>query len=82
MKFATGRTYSTRSICDHDCIIRVTVASRTAKTFTTPAGKTLRIAEYQGVEQVKPWGSYSMAPIVSADKEERDGLHKTFLRKV
>ena len=47
-------------------MISVTVAKRTAKTITTAAGKTLRIAEYQGREFVKPWGSYSMAPVVSA----------------
>lgn len=70
MKFQAGKTYATRSVCDHNCIIRVTVAKRTAKTITTTAGKTLRIAvsPFDGVEQVKPWGSYSMAPIVSADK--------------
>lgn len=65
--FEAGKTYATRSICNHDCIIRVTVASRTAKTIKTSEGKTLRISEYRGVEQVKPWGSYSMAPIVGAD---------------
>lgn len=65
-KFQVGQTYATRSVCDHDCIIRVTVARRTAKTITTDAGKTLRVSEYDGAEQVKPWGSYSMAPIVSA----------------
>lgn len=59
-KFEAGKTYSTRSVCDHDCIIRVTVAKRTAKTITTDAGKVLRIGEYEGVEFVKPWGSYSM----------------------
>ena len=31
-------------------------------------GLTLRVYVYEGVERVKPWGSYSMAPIVSADK--------------
>jgi hypothetical protein len=67
-KFQPGRTYATRSACDHDCIIRVTIARRTAKTVTTERGKTLRIAiDYTGAESVKPWGSYSMAPIVSAD---------------
>lgn len=64
--FEVGRTYSTRSICDHDCIVSVTVAARTAKTIRTAQGKTLRIGVYQSVEQVKPWGSYSMAPIVDA----------------
>lgn len=66
--FQAGKTYATRSICDHNCIIRVSVVSRTAKTIKTADGKTFRISEYQGVEQVKPWGSYSMAPIVGADE--------------
>lgn len=66
--FEAGKTYWTRSICDHDHIIRVSVVSRTAKTIKTDKGKVLRIATYNGVEQVKPWGSYSMAPIVGADR--------------
>lgn len=65
--FQAGKTYTTRSICDHNCIIRVAVVSRTAKTIKTADGKTLRVSEYEGVEQVKPWGSYSMAPIVGAN---------------
>ena len=64
--FQAGKTYATRSICDHNCIIRVTVTKRTAKTITTSEGKTLRIGEYDGIEQVKPWGSYSMAPTICA----------------
>jgi hypothetical protein len=71
-KFESGKTYATRSVCDHDTIIRVTVARRTAHTLTTSEGKTLRISVYNGVEQVKPWGSYSMAPIVGADDLEGD----------
>lgn len=67
--FQVGKTYTTRSICDHDCIISVPVVSRTAKTIVTNVrgeSKTLRIAVRDGVEFVKPWGSYSMAPIVDA----------------
>ena len=70
-KFEAGKTYFTRSVCDHDCIITVEVVSRTAKKIKALTGretKTLRINEWQGVEQVKPWGSYSMCPIVSADR--------------
>jgi hypothetical protein len=67
-KFEAGKTYSTRSVCDHNCIISVTVASRTDKTIVTTAGKRFRIGSYAGIEQVKPWGSYSMAPIVSAER--------------
>lgn len=68
MQFQTSKTYQTRSIGDHDCIIKVTVAKRTAKTITTDKGKTLRISLYDGIERVKPWGSYSMAPMVTAEK--------------
>ena len=67
--FKAGSTYSTRSVCDHNCIFSIEVVSRTAKTLRTADGKTLRISIYDGVEQVKPCGSYSMAPIISADKE-------------
>ena len=65
--FEPGKTYTTRSICDHDCIIKLNVASRTAKTLTTIDGEKFRITWFAGVEQVKPWGAYSMAPIVGAD---------------
>lgn len=70
-KFETGKTYWTRSICDYDHIVRVTVAKRTDKTLTTTEGKTFRIATPKwndGIEQIKPWGSYSMAPVISADR--------------
>lgn len=70
--FQAGKTYTTRSICDHDCIIAVTIEKRTAKTVTTTVRgeqKTFRVAEYDGAEFIKPWGSYSMAPIINA----RDG---------
>lgn len=75
-KFEPGKTYQTRSVCDHDCIVTVEVLSRTAKTVrarTRRGEQTLRVSEYRSrsgldvIEQVKPWGSYSMAPIVSAD---------------
>jgi hypothetical protein len=66
--FEAGKTYATRSICDSECVISLTVASRTAKTIKTTAGKVLRISEYAGEEYVKPWGSYSMAPAISAGK--------------
>ena len=67
-KFETGKTYYTRSVADYDTIVRVTVAKRTDKTIVTAAGDRLKINVWQGVEQVKPWGSFSMAPIVGADR--------------
>jgi hypothetical protein len=66
IKFVTGHTYSTRSPCDHDTVISISVLSRTTKTIKTACGKTLRVAEYEGHETVKPWGSYSMCPIIKA----------------
>jgi hypothetical protein len=68
IKFETGKTYYTRSVADYDTIVRVTVAKRTDKTIVTTGEERLRINVWNGVEQVKPWGSYSMAPIVGADR--------------
>jgi hypothetical protein len=67
--FEAGKTYTTRSVCDHDCIISVTIEKRTAKTVTAKVRgevKTFRVAVYDGAEFIKPWGSYSMTPIVRA----------------
>jgi hypothetical protein len=64
--FIVGNTYTTRSICDHDCIISITVAKRTAKTITTTEGKMLRTSEYDNAEIVYPWGRYSMSPKIKA----------------
>lgn len=66
--FEAGKTYYTRSICDHDHIIRVKIVGRTAKTVKTDKGKTFRVYTYDGVERFKPWGSYSMCPIIGADR--------------
>ena len=74
-RFEVGKTYYTRSICDNDCIIRGKVLTRTAATVTmeTISGvKTIRIikglTEIHGAEAVKPWGTYSMAPTLTADR--------------
>lgn len=71
--FVTGRTYSTRSIGDHDCIYSMTVLARTAKTVTVQMhGRAedpiqRRVSVWNGVEQVKPFGTYSMCAIIGAD---------------
>lgn len=69
--FEPGRTYLGRFISDSDSVIRLTVARRTAKTITTDAGKTLRVWVHDGEECVRPFGNYSMAPIIGAAKLER-----------
>jgi hypothetical protein len=67
MKFEAGKTYATRSICDSNSVFKITVVRRTAKTIWTECGKTLRVFLYEGIEQVKPLGSYSMCPVIGAD---------------
>lgn len=71
-KFEEGKTYSTRSICNHDCIIAITVIKRTEKTIVADCGwkgeKRLRIKILNGEETVMPWGNYSMAPQISAKR--------------
>jgi hypothetical protein len=77
--FEVGKTYATRSICDHDCIFRFTILARTAKTITTNVhGKTVRrgLTIFEGVEQFKPFGNYSMCVIVGADDLEVTELKK------
>lgn len=69
--FVVGRTYATRSICDHECIYSFAILGRTAKTVTVQInGETVRrgVSVYNGVEQFKPFGSYSMCAIIRADK--------------
>ena len=71
-QFKVGATYATRSACDHDCIFSFTILARTPKTITTKVqGDIVKrgVSTYCGVEQFKPFGSYSMAAIISADKE-------------
>jgi hypothetical protein len=73
-QFQVGKTYATRSICDSDTWFSFKILARTAKTVTIPVhnGKTARrgIYIYEGVEQFRPYGSYSMCPIVGADDEQ------------
>jgi len=77
IKFETGKTYRTRSPGDHDCVLDYKIISRTAKTLKSfdkmdNQVKTYRISiwegNWEGVEMFKPWGSYSMCPMMSADK--------------
>ncbi len=68
--FKTGKTYSTRSICDHECIFSVTIAKRTKATVTTTDGKRFGIAKnetkWNNAETIFPHGRYSMAPAIRA----------------
>ncbi len=69
-KFQIGKTYFTRSICDSEMIISATISKRTAKTVTTDDGKTFRLVNtYSKNEGFRPWGNYSMAPVITSDRE-------------
>jgi hypothetical protein len=71
-KFEIGKVYSTRSACDHECIFSFEIKSRTAKQVTIEVhGKTVRrgLFSYDGVEQFRPFGNYSMAAVIGADDD-------------
>ena len=65
-QFETGKTYKARLASNADLFVEITVAKRTAKTITTTEGKRLAITIYDGLETVRPWGNYSLAPFVWA----------------
>jgi hypothetical protein len=66
-QFVVGKTYYTRSICDHDCVWGHSIKSRTAKFVTLGNGKRFKVSLWNGVETIKPQGSYSMCPILRAE---------------
>lgn len=75
-KFNVGQTYSSRSICDWNCIFSFTILARSAKQVTVEVtGKTVKrgISVWEGVEQFKPFGSYSMATVITADARDLSG---------
>ncbi len=80
--FNVGQTYSDRSICDHNCIFSFTILARTAKTVTVEvSGQTVKrgLSVYEGVEQFKPFGSYSMCSIVNANDPDLSAVvHPAF----
>ena len=72
-KFETGKTYSMRSIGDHNCIWTYTVTGRTAQTITITDGNETKkcrinkkVSEWSDTETVFPLGRYSMAPMLRA----------------
>lgn len=74
-KFEIGKTYSTRSICDNNCVIAYKIIARTAATVTAvnergEASKfriNKKISEYRKAETFLPWGNYSMCPHITAE---------------
>lgn len=74
IKMIAGKSYYTRSICDHNCIFKITVLDRTEKMakIKDMFGKIRRtkIKNWRDVEYIRD-GNYSMSPIWNAtdDKE-------------
>lgn len=68
-EFKLFTTYQTRSACDNDCVISIQFVKRTAKTITCESGDKFRIfKDDEGVEAIRPWGRYSMSPVITARK--------------
>lgn len=72
-KFEIGKTYTMRSICDHECTWSYTVTARTAQTVTITDGREVKrcrinktVTQYRDAETVYPLGQYSMAPSLTA----------------
>jgi hypothetical protein len=74
-KFEVGKTYSTRSICDYNCIFSFTVVKRTEKTITLNyRGNEYKVRIRTGSfydpnntdEWAYPLGQYSMSPFIEA----------------
>jgi hypothetical protein len=68
-QFEIGKQYSARSICDSDTVFTFTILKRSAKFITIKAWgeeKRVGIYEYDGAEQARPLGNYSMCPIIRA----------------
>jgi hypothetical protein len=74
VQFQVGRTYSTRSIGDHECIYSFKILGRTAKTVTVVVenNKVVRRGLYihNDIEHFKPFGTYSMCAIIGADDKD------------
>ena len=71
-KFETGKTYTMTSACDHNCVWSFEVIRRTAKSvWLVVDGQESRfnIKTWGEEETVRPLGTYSMCPILGAEKE-------------
>lgn len=71
--FEIGATYQAVSACDSNCIWTLEVTARTAKFVTlrdVHTGETNRVGvrSYNGEEWASPFGTYSMAPVIRANR--------------
>ena len=75
VSFKVNKFYYMRSVCDYDCMWIYKVIARTASTVTIQDIRTketmrrrIYLAPLSNEECVKPLGSYSMAPTLTADR--------------
>lgn len=77
--FEIGKEYFARSACDHECIFKVKIVKRTAKTVTFlrdgKEHRTKLFTDDHG-EYIAPY-RYSMAPIFRAEHEVQQGEDTT-----
>ena len=74
-KFIAGKAYAAASLCDSECLYVVRIVSRTDKSVRVDLGLDRGVAtrrlglDYDGTaETFMPFGSYSMAPTIRADR--------------
>ena len=67
MKFEINKNYSTRSICDSECVWTFTILNRTEKTITVNSMGEIKKCKVHldrnGFEWAMPLGRYSMCPV-------------------
>lgn len=73
--FQVGQTYSARSACDYDCVWQLLVVRRTAKfvtlrDLTDGSERRVGVRVHNDAEYASPFGTYSMAPVICADRPE------------
>lgn len=71
--FQVGKRYFCRSICDYNCVWTFEVVGRTDRSVRIlQAGhdrpSTRKIRVWSGAETCLPFGSYSMAPTLTAER--------------
>ena len=78
-KFEVGKQYYATSICDSNCIFKITVFRRTEKTLfymqdNSRARRTRIKTDEKGNEFIQP-DNYSMAPVFRAERELKEVIN-------
>lgn len=74
-KFEVGRTYATRSVCNSECIFKITIIKRTEKTVTIDEGnKKMDNEEMNLAELLKQTAEENQTRKILAILEESESL--------